>query len=519
MRSRIWAACALCALLTLWSGCARKVDKLYDPVQVDEVPVPSALTATVADRQIDLSWSVDPADASSILRYLVYRADSGGTVYHLQDSTSLTSYSDLGVLNDVLYGYRVSARSTAKVEGEQSSSVSARPTLLSIRINADSLYTSRLIVGVAMTAAGAQFMRIANDTMQPGSWIPFQSLLNWTLSSGAGPKRVWAQFRMSGGVESSGWIFDDIVFDDRAQIASVTISDSVLLVGESMNVFVATGEPGGVATYAVGSRSNQKLFDDGVAPDVAANDGTYSGVYVASSLDLFEGSTLTAQFTDKAANHATETPAPWSVSVRQPPGPPVWISIEPNDLQPTELTLSWVLGQAKPFSHLIVRRATTPGAGLAGPIIRTITSAGTTTLLDTGLVGGTTYYYTLEVVLTNGLRALSAEASATTAINLPPAPVSLAVLSKPDSSLDLTWSRSDAADFANYRVYRADSASQLASSSPSEDLLVDIITDQDKRTHTEEGLTRLYYFRVFVFDRGGLGVGSNTVSGPKEFAP
>jgi len=103
-------------------------------------------------------------------------------------------------------------------------------------------------------------------------------------------------------------------------------------------------------------------------------------------------------------------------------------------------------------------------------------------------------------------------------VNLAPAPVTVAVTPTEDSSLSLAWTRSPAADFSDYRVYRADSASQL-SALPSNDYLVDIITDQGELTYTEAGLSRFYYYRVFVFDRGGLSAGSNTVWGPKVFGP
>jgi fibronectin type 3 domain-containing protein len=508
----------LLGVAALAGGCARKIDKVYDPATVAKVPVAKDLSATIADREVDLSWSVDPGDLGLVKRYLIYRADSGKSEYRVLDSSTAPSYTDFGVFNEVRYSYRVSVRNTDGIEGDQSSTVSVIPTLLAIRINADSQFTSRAIVGLEATAAGASYMRIANDTLQPGSWRPFQSVSNWTLSAGQGPKRVFAQFRLGGGIESTGWVFDDITFDDRAAILSVTISDSVLVPGQSMSIFVSTGETGGVATYSLGSRTDQKLFDDGVTPDLTAGDGIYSGTYVASSLELFEKQTLKAQFKDQAANRATETPAPWTVSVRQPPDAPVWVNIAAIDGEPTALNLTWTLGQASPFSQLLLRRSTVPGSGLSAAIVRTFTSASTTTVKDTGLTAAITYYYTLQVVLTNGLTALSQELSGQTPINLPPSAVTVAVTPTDDSSLALNWTKSTAADFASYRVYRADSASQLALL-PSDDYLVDIISDVETTTHEEAGLTRFYYYRVFVFDKGGLSAGSNTVWGPKDFGP
>jgi fibronectin type 3 domain-containing protein len=508
----------LLGLAVLAGGCQRKVDKAFEPVEVSRVPVPSELVAKIADRQVDLSWNVDAADLPLVKRYLVYRADSGGTVYRLLDSSATRGFTDLALLNEVRYSYRVSVRDSAGVEGSQSSSVTATPTLISVRINADSAYTSRLGVNLESTAAGASLMRLANDTLVPGNWIPFRATQSWTLSPGAGVKRVYAQYRLGGGIESSGWVHDDIQYDDRAQITLVSITDSVLAPGDSLRIYVRTGETDGAATYSLGARSNQRLYDDGLAPDAGAGDGTYSGLYVASAQDLFENAPLTAAFTDRAGNQAAGVAAPWSVSVREVPDAPLWLGIEPVNGDYSQLDLFWTLGQAKPFGQLLLRRDTLPGRGLNAPVIRSFSSASVTTARDTGLAPSRAYYYTLEVVLTNGLTALSAERSGATTADLAPEAVTVAVTPTADSSLSLTWTRSNATDFADYRVYRADSSSRLQGQ-PSNDYLVGIITEKNTTSYSESDLTRFYYYRVFVFDRRGQGTGSNTVWGPKVFGP
>jgi hypothetical protein len=205
--------------------------------------------------------------------------------------------------------------------------------------------------------------------------------------------------------------------------------------------------------------------------------------------------------------------------VRQAPTAPVWVSIVATQNQPTSLDLTWTGAHSEPFSQLLLRRSTASGVGTSAPVVAIFASPSVTSYHDTGLVGSTTYYYTLEIVLDNGLRALSAQSSGTTPADLPPDPVLVAVTPTGDSSLILSWTQSTAGDFESYRVYRALTSPALNPQPPADSLLVSVITLPATTTYTEAGHTRSYYYRVFVFDRSGQRSGSNVVWGPKNFGP
>lgn len=512
--SRLLVTLVLGALIG--AGCSDKVPPLPTSSPVSDVPVPSVLSAKNGDGRIELSWNLSQVDSSRVSHFIVYRADNVDEEPRRIDSTLWPPFTDSGVNNGTEYFYAVTVRDVDGIEGERSVIIGAKPSFFSVRINNDSAYTKSSTVRLNFTAAGGQLMRLAEDTTQPGPWRTFVTNTTHTLPGGEGVRTVFAQFQLVGGVLSLGWVSDDIEVDLRAQITSVAVMDSVLTPGDTTIVWLNAGEDGGTATFDLSSLSRASLFDDGIAPDTTADDGRYTGMYIARSNDLFEQRTVTGRFTDRAGNVAPNVPGNPNVSVRQLPEPPSWVSILAIVDDPRSLNLTWVASSAQPFSQLILRRSKNSGDGINAPIVQIFTNRNQASHTDTGLVGGTTYYYTLDVVLTNGLSALSAEESGTTLVDLPPDTITVAVEPTADSSLALSWTESAVADFDSYRVYRADSAAALANL-PADILLVSIISSRTSTTYTESGMSRSFYYRVFVFDRGGQSTGSNTVWGPKDF--
>jgi hypothetical protein len=511
---------AVLLLLAILASCERKVPTATDSnLKPADVPVPANLAATVGDGQVLLSWTLSSADSARITVFLVYRIDSLDAEPRRIDSIAWPPYTDASAINGTQYAYTVSARSTDGVEGARSSIITAQPRFVSLRVNDDSIYTRSIDVRLNLTATGATLMRLANDTTQPASWRTFQSNVPWQLISNAGPKSVFAQFQFVDGADYLGWVEDSIVLDDRASIASVVVSDSVLAPGDSLFLYLDAGETSGTATYDLGSQRGTRLFDDGNPPDAVTDDGMYTALYVATDGQLFEGSNVTGHFVDRAGNSAPAVQAAWRVSVRKAPPAPVWVSILTIPSEPRQLQLTWASIDAQPFSQLLLRRSLTPSQGTAAPIIKIFGSSGVTSYTDTGLVGSSTYYYTLEVALTNGLLALSAENTGTTAIDLAPDPVTVAVEPTADSSLALSWTPATASDFESYRVYRAVTLPELNPIPPDDSLLVSIIPGRSTTSYSEAGLTQFFYYRVFVFDQAGQSAGSNTVWGPREFGP
>jgi hypothetical protein len=511
---------AFCCLLQLIPGCQKQVtsptDSQLDPANV---PVPTSLSALVADSRVILAWKVSSADSAKVSRFLIYRIDSLNAKPRRLDSALFSPYVDSTAINGTLYAYAVSVRGLEGIEGQASTAIRAQPRFVSLRINDDSLYTRSADVRLSLSAAGATLMRFAEDTTQPSSWRSFATTASWALLPHAGPKRVFAQFQFADGAQFDGWVGDSIVLDDRAQIYGLSLSDSVLSPGDSLTLVLDAAESLGTATYDLGGGAAISLFDDGISPDQVTQDGRYSGRYVATAGNLFDLADVRGHFVDRAGNRAPDFTSAWKVSVRQPPVPPVWVGLVGGQNEPTVLNLTWVRVTSEPFSQLLLRRSKLPAQGIAAQVVALFSTADVTQYRDTGLVGSTTYYYTLQVVLTNGLKALSAEISGPTPADLPPDPVLVAVSPTADSSLLLSWTKSTAGDFESYRVYRSGTSAPLNSSPPADSLLVSVITGVETTLYEESGQDQFYYYRVFVYDRSGQRSGSNVVWGPKDFGP
>jgi len=509
----------LCSL-ALASGCERKVSSPTDPTLIPaDIPVPSGLSARVADSRVHLTWTLSASDSAQVDQFVVYRIDSLNAAPRELAEVTWPPYIDSSAINGTLYAYAVAVRNHDGIVGRKSTAIRAQPRFVSVRINEDSLFTRSVDVRLALTAAGATLVRFGHDSLQPAEWRTFGPVATWTLQPNAGAKRVFAQFQFADGAQFDGWVSDSITLDDRAGIQSLAVSDSVLAPGEAMVITLDAVEVGGIATYDLSSRFGARLFDDGVAPDQTAGDGRYTAEYVAEEGDLFELGEVLGRFTDAAGNRAPVFTSASTVSVRKPPLAPVWVSVVATATDPRALDLTWTGTNSEPFSQLLLRRSTTSGQGTSAPVVEIFSSPAVTSYHDTGLVGSTTYYYTLELVLANGLRVLSAQTSGVTPVDAPPAAVLVAVTPTGDSTLLLSWTQTTASDFESYRVYRALTTPALTPSPPADSLLVSVITASGTTTYAEAGQTRSFYYRVFVFDRSGQRAGSNVVWGPKDFGP
>jgi hypothetical protein len=136
-----------------------------------------------------------------------------------------------------------------------------------------------------------------------------------------------------------------------------------------------------------------------------------------------------------------------------------------------------------------------------------------TSYTDTGLDPNRTYYYVVEVVDRIGNTVPSNEVSGRSTDNVPPDPVVLSPASEiTESSVTLTFTRSFAEDFEEYRIYRG--LSPDLETDPEKRLLTSIGNVLDTRyvdrDEIEENQT--YYYQVEVVDELGASSPSNVVS-------
>ncbi|RKY63635.1 MAG: hypothetical protein DRP99_03695, partial [Candidatus Latescibacterota bacterium] len=181
-------------------------------------------------------------------------------------------------------------------------------------------------------------------------------------------------------------------------------------------------------------------------------------------------------------------------------------------LSDTSLRLTWTESREHDFSSYKIYRSTSLPVDLSSTLVRTVEDQEDTVYIDTGLQENTKYYYRVYVLDTGGLSKGSNVQSATT-MNGRPSPVTLSVVKEDSNSVTLSWSRSTEGDFAYYKLFRSEGPGVTTSSTLVATIQSDAaVSFEDKSV--KSGKT--YYYRVFVFDEGGLYSGSNEVMATPE---
>jgi len=521
---------ALLGLLALGStGCFEDLavperDNPLDPWNPDtDSPIPArptTLWAVVSDRLVILSWSV--GDASGIDHYKVYRwevEDGAAEDYQLVGTAGTAEYEDSAVRNGQEYSYRVSGVNGLGLEGRRSPPLSVTPRLFSVAIEQGRpKVATRDVVLTLSASADAEMMQIANTPDLAGAaWEPYRATTAWRLTAGDGMKTVYVRFRDAEDAESAV-ASDDIELDTRAAIESVAedTGGEVQFAGDVIHVRVATGEPFGTATFDVGGGLiGLELFDDGTGGDSVPDDGVYERDYTVEAGVEVVDAAVTGYFEDEVGNTAEPTPAPGTVTIHDPPSA---VTLrEPVALGERKLGLSWSRSTEPDFGGYKLYRSYVPGvaASTARELIAEPGTPGDTEFTDTGLRPDSTYYYAVYVVDQIGLEALSNEVAGTTLANEPPDPVVLYSPWAPDTtSLEISWSASDAEDFRAYELIGWDQDPPDPPNSAGKRLLARFtMIDDTFYTHTSLIDSFVYWYQVVVVDSFGARAVSDSVSG------
>jgi fibronectin type 3 domain-containing protein len=198
-----------------------------------------------------------------------------------------------------------------------------------------------------------------------------------------------------------------------------------------------------------------------------------------------------------------------------PPAAVVLNTPIPVDDGTSKAQLTWSRSLDNDFASYRIYRANNAKVDSLSILLTSITSQGTTLYVDSGLKAATKYFYRVYVYDQAGNAAGSNIVNITTAPNLPPAPVTLAIPTAVDTaSLRLSWSQNLDADFASYRLFRTTPAGPPID--PAKQQPIAIINANSANTiYTDTGLRSKtkYLYQVFVYDLGGLFAGSNQVEG------
>ncbi len=182
----------------------------------------------------------------------------------------------------------------------------------------------------------------------------------------------------------------------------------------------------------------------------------------------------------------------------------------PYDVQQDSLTLSWTESTIGSFDRYELYRGDASGVSTEDTLVLTSEHADETIFTDQGLGAYQTYFYRIWVFNSAGDSAASNEVSGSTEYETGPTAI---VLEDPSdvtaTSMVLSWSQSQAADFHAYRLYRDEQLEVDEGAT-----LVHSIGDVGLTDFLDTGLipNTTYYYRVYVEDEWGFATGSNVVT-------
>lgn len=519
MKNKIILSMIMLLLLFIVGSCERKIASSdTDRIVPDVGPIVTNLQAEVNDQSIRLTWDV--INGTGVSKYRVYQATDTSSInsYVILDSSTARSIDLNGLLINQRYYFKVAAVTSDGLEWDKSEKVSSLFTYLSISIaNGDEFTNKRsIIVSIYAPVETSHIKLSENINFTDAVFVPFVGTgTQFELSDGDGTKWVYCELQFQNGAITGNPLSDFIVLDTKAKISSISYSNpangTYFQVGETITFTLDADEIEGEASVRFGSGANfvaVDLFDDGVSPDITANDGVYYGKWTVPEIFNAYGIEVTATFTDAAGNSAASLIDDDLIYIYTPPAP-VLLSALAESSQ--ELRLFWNISTSDNFAAFRVFRSTSAGVSDQSQQIRYF-SSNVDNMTDENLSDNTRYYYVIYTYDKSGLSSASNVASATTLINTAPEAVELfAKVGSAETTVELNWSKSNELYFNSYRIYRNKVTSNVTTS----DDLVGFISTQNTLSSSvpldTTGAPASNWFKIFVVDGHGLMTGSNTV--------
>jgi len=513
--------CILSVILGLVvAGCSDQIEAPNRSLPLPAKPeTPRGVTASVGDKEINLSWTVN--DTAAADHFVIYFSDSAITAATLLDSTESNemSYTAAGLVNGRQYYFRVSEVDTSGLEGDKSSAAVASPGIFSIVIENDRKYTKTRDVTVSLTAPqNVSLVQLSEDASFTGAhWESYSSSKSFQLSDSDGLKTVYARFQISASGNSITSTSDDIILDRSAVIDSVTVTYPNLNTippglflgpGDTVHFAVYVSEEGQSASVDISGGGSITLNDLGTNGDRVAGDHIFEANDVIAEETELTAATVTGHFTDAAGNTAPNKDALYKLNVTSPPSP---VDVWGYAVSSLEIQVLWTVSDINDFSRYRVFRAESSLVATDSMLVTQITNKSDAKYLDENLKELQTYAYWVYVEDTHGNEVSSDVAYIRTLKNEYPDTLTIRVNTTGDSlTAKVSWARaSNADDFEAYYIVRSDAST----GSYDPNLVIDFITNQQTTSYTDSSIPApgTYYYRVYVVDKQGLKSPSNEV--------
>lgn len=463
---------------------------------------PSVTDTAAGNGSVALTWSTPANNGAAITGYKVYRGTSSGSLSLLASTGVVNTFTSTGLTNGTTYYFAVSAVNS-RGEGSKSPTTSAVPA----------------------TVPAAPPLATPTVTTTSAS-------LSWSVPSANGS--AVTGYKVYRGLTSTGLslVGNSSVpsYNDGDLTSGTTYYYAVSAVnaqGEGPQSSVVSAVPAGppsapsLSPITVGSGSATLTWTTPAANGAAVTGykiyrgtsstnlsplATISPANTYTSAGLTNGTTY---YFAVAATNAKGEGAKSSVEQGVPGAPPsAPVLSTPTVGATNSLTLNWTIpaNNGAPITGYEVYRGTSSSS------LSLIATLGTvTTFTNTGLNGGTTYFYAVSAVNARGTGARSAVQSAVPT-GKPDAPI-VATPTTGNGTSALQWSTpaSNGLAITAYKVYRGTSSSSLSLRA----------TLGTATTYNDSGLVNgtTYYYAVSAVNSKGEGDQSTVVSAVPATVP
>lgn len=269
------------------------------------------------------------------------------------------------------------------------------------------------------------------------------------------------------------------------------------------------GQANGVVPGAYRIETNSAAIGAGGIEDVAFQNPNGSIVLIVYN-DGTSAATFDINWAPNNTNLVYTLPALsgatfyWTPSTGAAPATPT--NLTATTASGSQINLSWTASTTSGVTYSVFRSTTSgfaPGSG------NQVTSGLTgTTYSNSGLSSGTTYYYVVEALNSNGASGPSNQATAITTAVIPAAPTGLTATAVSSGQINLSWTATTTPGTITYSVYR----STTSGFTPGSGNLVTSGVTGTTSSNTGLSASTTYYYRVEAVNTAGSSPASNQAS-------
>ncbi len=463
------------------SGGATLSDTVSATTGINAPAAPSALNvAFTTTSSITLNWN---DTASNETGYKIYRSTDGVNFTLAANlGVNADSYTDTGLSENTQLYYKISVSNQG---GETFSDIVSASTALSVPTSAAGL-------AVSSTTTNAISLKWSDVSSNETGFRVYRSTdgTNYTLAASVGANIV--AYTDRGLAEGTRYYYKIGVWNDAGEQPSAAVFATTMVTKPSAATGLAISA---TATSSITLKWNDLTNNESGFKVYSSTDGTNFTLVASLSAGstsytqsgLVQGTTVFFKVGAWNSGGEALTAAVSGTTTVAPPAAPTGVAVVSTTS--SSLGLKWTDTSTNESGFRVYR--STDGTNYT---LVTTLAAGTTAYTNSGLSGGTKYWYTVSAY-NNGGEVKAAAISATTAVAAPAAPTGVTLTSTSSSSLGIKWTDASTNE-TGFRVYRSTDGTNYT--------LVSTLA-AGTTTYTDAGLSgsTKYWYTVSAYNTGG----------------